>query len=107
MNLTPFIATAAPAGSMYSSFIMLALFGVIFYFLLIRPQQKRVKQHKELVGGLQKGDEIVTNGGLIGRISKVKDDYLVVELAEATEVKLQKAAVAQILPKGTVKSISE
>ncbi|AUB78027.1 MULTISPECIES: preprotein translocase subunit YajC [Spiribacter] len=77
---------------------------VIFYFLLIRPQQKRAKEHKKLVQNLSKGDEVLTNGGLVGRISDVGDTYANVSLAEGVEVRLQKSAVAQVLPKGAMKA---
>ncbi len=85
-------------------FIIIA-FAAVFYFIVWRPQSKRAKEHKELVAGLGKGDEIVTNGGLIGKISKVEDQYLVIEVADKVELKLQKGAVAAALPKGTIKSI--
>ncbi|MED5524674.1 preprotein translocase subunit YajC [Gallaecimonas pentaromativorans] len=87
--------------------IMLVLFGAIFYFMIYRPQAKRVKEHKNLMGNLKKGDEVLTNGGLIGRIAKVEDDkdFLVIALNDTTEVTVQKAAVQAVLPKGTMKSL--
>ena len=86
---------------------LLLIVGLVlmFYFLLWRPNSKRQKEHKELVGGLAKGDEIVTNGGLVGRIIKVEDQFIVFEAADGVELKLQKSAVTQALPKGTIKSI--
>jgi preprotein translocase subunit YajC len=78
---------------------------LIFYFLLWRPQAKRAKQHKQLVTNLDKGDEIVIGGGLVGRITKVSDEFLSIEISEGTEVNVQKNAVAAVLPKGTIKSI--
>ena len=85
-------------------FIIVA-FAVVFYFIVWRPQSKRAKEHKELVSGITKGDEIVTNGGLLGKVTKVEEQFLIVELAPNIEVKLQKGAVMQALPKGTIKSI--
>ena len=91
-----------PGGLM--SFLPLIVIFVIFYFLLIRPQMKRAKEHKKLVSELGNGDEVVTNGGLLGRISKVGESFVTVELAENVQVKVQRHAIASILPKGTVKS---
>ncbi len=76
---------------------------LIFYFLLIRPQQKRAKEHKNLVQNLAKGDEVLTTGGLVGRITEVGDNFANLELADTLVVRLQKAAVAQVLPKGSMK----
>lgn len=98
-------AADAPAGGGMSSIIMLVGFVVIFYFMLIRPQQKRAKDHKNLVTSLSKGDEVALAGGILGRINKVTDDYLVVEIAANTEIKVQKASVVSVLPKGTLKAI--
>ena len=80
-------------------------FILIFYFLMWRPQAKRAKEHKELMAGLGKGDEIVTNGGVLGKIARVKDDYIALEVADGVEIKVQKVAVATALPKGTLKEI--
>lgn len=85
-------------------FIIVA-FAAVFYFIVWRPQSKRSKEHRELVAGIGKGDEIVTNGGLIGKVVKVEDQYLVFEVADNVHVKLQKSAVSAALPKGTIKSI--
>ena len=85
-------------------FIIVA-FALVFYFIVWRPQSKRTKEHKELVSGLTKGDEIITNGGLVGRIVKVEDQFIVFEAADKVELRLQKGAVAQALPKGTIKNI--
>ncbi|GHB11141.1 preprotein translocase subunit YajC [Modicisalibacter luteus] len=95
----------APAGGGMAQIIMLVGFVLIFYFLLWRPQSKRAKQHKQLINGLTKGDEIVIGGGLIGRVTKVNDEFIAMEIAEGTEVNVQKNAVAAVLPKGTLKSI--
>ncbi len=85
-------------------FIIVA-FALVFYFIVWRPQSKRAKEHRELITGLQKGDEVVTNGGLLGKIVKVEEQFLVIEVADKIELKLQKGAVATALPKGTIKSI--
>ena len=87
--------------------IMLAIFGLIFYFMIYRPQAKRVKEHKNLVSSLAKGDEVLTAGGLLGKITKVSDekDFVKVELSEGTEVNVQKSSISSVLPKGTIKSI--
>lgn len=93
-------------GSMYANILLIVAFILIFYFLLWRPQSKRAKDHRNLVENLQKGDEIVTSGGVIGRVTEIRDDVLVIEVANNVELKLQKNAVATVLPKGTIKSSS-
>jgi preprotein translocase subunit YajC len=91
-----------PGGLM--SFLPLIIIFIIFYFLLIRPQMKRAKEHKKLVSELANGDEVVTNGGLLGRITKVSESFVTLELADNVQVKIQKHAVASVMPKGTIKS---
>jgi len=83
---------------------MIAIF-VVFYFLLIRPQQKKAKEAKAMLDALQKGDEVVTAGGILGRISKINDQYVTVEVAEKTELTVQRGAISQLLPKGTIKAL--
>ncbi len=97
----------AASGGGIAQIVMLVGFVLIFYFLLWRPQAKRAKQHKQLIAGLSKGDEIVIGGGMLGRITKVSEDseFLTMEIAEGTEISVQKNAVASVLPKGTLKSI--
>ncbi len=95
---------AAPPGGGLMSFLPLIIIFVIFYFLLIRPQMKRAKEHRELVGNLSKGDEVVTNGGLLGKIIEVGETFISLELADNVVIKLQKHAVSSVMPKGTVKS---
>ena len=85
--------------------IFIVVIFVVFYFLLIRPQQKRAKEHRALVEGLSKGDEVVTNGGLLGKVTEVGESFLTVELAEGTSVHVQRMSVAQVMPKGTIKSL--
>lgn len=96
-------AAGQPGGA--ANLIMLVGFVVIFYFLLWRPQAKRQKEMKSLIDSLQKGDEVVFAGGLLGRITKLEGDFAVVELTDNVEVKIQKAAVLASLPKGTLKSL--
>lgn len=102
-----YAAEAAPQGGGLQMIIMLAVFGLIFYFMLYRPQAKRMKEHKALIASISKGDEILTQGGLVGKVSKVSDekDFVLVTLAEGVEVPVQKSAVTAVLPKGTIKSI--
>jgi preprotein translocase subunit YajC len=94
---------AAAAGGL-AQFLPLIIIFAVFYFLLIRPQMKRAKEHKALVAGLSKGDEVLTNGGLLGKIVDMSDSFVTVEVAENVRVKLQRGAVASVMPKGTVKS---
>ena len=77
----------------------------IFYFLMIRPQQKRAKEHKALVEGLKKGDEVVTSGGLLGKVTEVGDNFAQMEVADGIQVKVQKQSVAAVMPKGTSKNL--
>lgn len=99
-------APAAAGGGM-EMIIMLAVFGLVFYFMIYRPQAKRVKEHKSLMSELSKGDEVLTQGGIVGRIVKVSDekDFIVVSIAEGTEVTVQKGSINAVLPKGTMKSL--
>lgn len=100
-------AGGQPQGGGLEMLIMLGVFGLIFYFLLYRPQAKRVKEHKSLVESLSKGDEVLTQGGLVGRITKVADDKDFVEIAlnDTNNIVIQKSSVTAVLPKGTMKSI--
>ncbi|GLR72933.1 preprotein translocase subunit YajC [Agaribacter marinus] len=100
-------AGAASSGFGFEPLIMLAVFGLIFYFLLYRPQAKRVKEHKGMVSALSKGDEVLTQGGLVGKITKVADDkdFLEIMLNENNNIMVQKSAISAVLPKGTMKSI--
>jgi preprotein translocase subunit YajC len=92
------------AGPGIGDFAFIIIIFAVFWFLLIRPQQKRAKEHKSMVAGLSKGDEVVTNGGLLGKINKVGDNFLTLEIAEGLQVQVQKNAVASLMPKGTMKS---
>ena len=87
----------------------LLLFGGMFFFLfwliLWRPQSKRAKEHRDLVGSISKGDEVMTSGGLLGKVTKVNDEYIAVEISDGVQIKLQKSSVAAALPKGTINQI--
>lgn len=98
-------AQAAPAGGEAGllTFLPIILLFVIFYFLLIRPQMKRAKEHKSMVSSLAKGDEVVTSGGLLGRVTEMGEDFISVEIAPGVVTKLQKHAVSAVMPKGTIK----
>lgn len=94
---------AAPAGGLMQFLPLIVIFAV-FYFMLIRPQMKRAKEHRNLVSALGKGDEVVTNGGLLGKITDLSDAFVTVEIAEGVQIKLQRNAVTTVMPKGTIKS---
>lgn len=98
-------AAAAPMESGMFNLLFLVGFGLIFYFFMWRPQSKRAKEHKELIGGLSKGDEVITAGGILGKVVNLNDDYVVLEVSEGTELTFQKTHVSAALPKGTIKSI--
>ena len=106
--ITPAYAQSAPAspfgGDLMAFLPMVAIF-VVFYFLLIRPQQKKAKEAKAMLEALSKGDEVVTAGGVLGRIAKMGDQYVTVEIASNTEVTVQRGAISQLLPKGTIKAL--
>lgn len=93
----------AGASSGFVSLIPLILIFVIFYFLLLRPQIKRAKEHRKMVEALARGDEIVTNGGLLGRITRLDESFVSVEIADGVVVRLQRTAVSTMVPKGTLK----
>ncbi len=96
---------AAPEqqGDPLTSLLPLIFIFVVFYFLLIRPQSKKAKEHRQMVEALAKGDEVVTNGGLLGKVTKIGDNFVDLELADGVTVKLQRHAVANLMPKGTIK----
>ncbi|AHK79570.1 MULTISPECIES: preprotein translocase subunit YajC [Ectothiorhodospira] len=95
----------AAGGGFIEFLIMIVIFFAIMYFLIIRPQSKRAKEHKAMVDGLNKGDEIVTQGGLVGKITQVTDNFIKVEVSEGNTVNVQRQSVATVLPKGTMKDI--
>ena len=97
--------TAAPQTDGTFSLIMIAAIFVLFYFMLIRPQNKKAKEHRNLIGQLKKGDEVITTGGILAKVVSLDEQYIKVSLAEGVEVNMQKGAVSTVLPKGTLKSI--
>jgi preprotein translocase subunit YajC len=99
------LAAAPTESGPLMSFLPLVLIFVVFYFLLIRPQTKRAKEHKKMVAELAKGDEVVTNGGLLGRITGIGENFVQIKVADNVEVKVQKQAVANLMPKGTSKEL--
>jgi preprotein translocase subunit YajC len=99
-------AQGAPTpGGGYESIILIVLMFAVLYFLMIRPQMKRAKEHKSMIDALQKGDEVVAAGGVLGRISKISDTYVTLEIANNVEIQVQRPAVQLVLPKGTLKNI--
>jgi preprotein translocase subunit YajC len=102
-----FAQAAGGAGDLgqWTGLLPIVLMFVLLYFMLIRPQMKRAKEHKSMTEALQKGDEIITSGGVLGKITKVSDAYVALEIASGVEVNIQKGAVQTLLPKGTIKSI--
>jgi len=104
--ISPAYAQAATGGDAgFIGFLPIVLMFVLLYFLMIRPQMKRSKETKAMIEALQKGDEVVTAGGIVGRISKMGELYVSLEIAPNTEISVQKAAVQMLLPKGTLKSL--
>lgn len=103
------VLAQAAEGNPLMSMLPIILMFVILYFLMIRPQMKRQKEHRNLIAALAKGDEVVTAGGMLGKVSKVTDSYITIEVAELAdkpvEVTLQKASVTTVLPKGTIKAL--
>ncbi len=97
-------AAAQPPSTLFN-FLFLGGFILIFYFLIWRPQAKRAKELKTLVSSLNKGDEVMTNAGILGKINKIDELYVVLQVADNVELKMQKSAIAAVLPKGTIKSI--
>lgn len=94
----------SPQGSPYGFLFMMVAFVIIFYFMLIRPQQKKAKEHQAMISKLAAGDEIVTTGGILGRVMEVGDAFLTLEVADGVRLKVQKVQVASLMPKGTLKS---
>lgn len=102
MFATPAYAQAAGAtsgGAAFAQFIPLILIFVIMYFLILRPQQKRMKQHRDMVEALKRGDQVVTQGGLIGKVTDVKDDEVSVEIAQGVKVRVVRSTIAQVVSK--------
>lgn len=98
-------AEQAAAPSATFNLIFIGGMFLLFYLILWRPQSKRAKEHRELVSAIAKGDEVMTSGGIIGRVTRVSDDYIAVEIAKGVEIRLQKSSIAAALPKGTIENI--
>lgn len=90
---------------MFDAIFPFVVIFIVFYFLLIRPQQRRAKEHKNMTENLQKGDEIVTAGGLLGKVTTISEEFVTLEIADGIEVKLQRASVTLLMPKGTIKNL--
>ncbi len=97
-------AGAPPQGGLLSFLPLILIFGVM-YFLMIRPQQKKMKEHQAMVNALGKGDEVTTNGGILGKIVSLDDSFVTVEIAPNVTIKLQRVAISTVMPKGTIKAI--
>lgn len=103
-----FISNAYAASSATNelmSFLPLVIIFVLFFFMIIRPQMKQAKEQRNMIAALQKGDEVVTSGGIVGKVTKVSDAFISLEIALNTEINVQKSAIQTALPKGTMKSI--
>ena len=96
---------AASGGTDLMAFLPMIAIFVVFYFLLIRPQQKKAKEHRAMIDAIEKGNEVVTSGGIVGRVSKLNDQFVTIEVAPGVEMTLQRQAISQLLPKGTIKAL--
>lgn len=96
---------ASPQGGGIESMLLIVLMFGVLYFLMIRPQMKRAKEHKAMVEALQKGDEVISGGGILGRVSKINENYVTLEVSQGVEMVFQRSAVQVVLPKGTIKNI--
>jgi len=107
MLISPVWAQGAGGGvgGGFESLILIVLMFGVLYFLMIRPQMKRAKEHKTMIEALQKGDEVVTSGGMLGRVTKINENYVTLDVANNVEVQIQRPAVQLVLPKGTIKNI--
>lgn len=100
-------AGAAPQADPLASLLLPIGLVVLFYFFLIRPQSKRQKEHKQMVNELQKGEEVITSGGILGKITNIQDDFITLEIAKDVSLNIQKSAVQTIMPKGTIKDLAK
>jgi len=107
MMISPVWAQGAggAAGGGYESLILIVLMFGVLYFLMIRPQMKRAKEHKTMIEALQKGDEVVAAGGILGRVTRINENYVTLEVSSNVEIQIQRSAVQLVLPKGTIKNI--
>jgi preprotein translocase subunit YajC len=95
---------ATPGGAGFGPIVMIGVMFVVMWFLMIRPQMKRQKEHQSLLSKLAKGDEVITSGGIAGRVDSIGDNFITVEIADNIKIKLQKTAITAVLPKGTLKA---
>lgn len=98
-------ASGAAQPNVFMQMLPLLIMVVVFYFLLIRPQTKRAKEHRAMISALETGAEVVTNGGILGRVTELGEQFVTVEIADGVHVKVQRATISQVLPKGTLKNI--
>ncbi len=98
------MGSSTPGGGL-EMILMMAVFFAIMYFMIIRPQQKRAKEHKQMLDALSKGDEVVTGGGLLGKVANIGENFVELSLADNVTVKVQKQSISTVMPKGTMKSI--
>ena len=107
MLISPVWAQGAggAAGGCYESLILIVLMFGVLYFLMIRPQMKRAKEHKTMIEALQKGDEVIAAGGVLGRVTRINENYVTLEVSSNVEIQIQRSAVQLVLPKGTIKNI--
>ena len=97
-------AASGQGGDLFSMLIVFAPLFVIFYFLMIRPQQKKQKEHAKMLEAISKGDEVVTAGGILGKVTEIGESFITVEVTEGTQMKFQKSSVSAVMPKGTIKN---
>lgn len=97
--------TPSTSQGIISMLPMIAILILFMYFMVIRPQSKRTKDHKKLMDGLQKGDEVITIGGVLGKIEKITDDLIALNIAENTNITVQKSSISNVVPRGTIKSV--
>ncbi len=108
MLISPAYAQAAGGasqGDLLTTMLPMVAIFVVFYFLLIRPQQKKAKEHRAMIDAIEKGNEVVTSGGIVGRVSRLTEQYVTIEVAPGVEITLQRQAISQLLPKGTIKAL--
>jgi preprotein translocase subunit YajC len=105
MLISPAYAQSGAAGGGFESMILILLMFGVLYFMMIRPQMKRAKEQKAMIEALQKGDEVITAGGLLGRITRISEGYITLEIANNVEVQVQRPAISLVLPKGTIKNL--
>jgi preprotein translocase subunit YajC len=103
--ISPAYAQQGAAPNPLMQFLPLVLLVILFYFMLIRPQMKRSREHRDMLGSLAKGDEVVTSGGLAGKVANIGEAYVAVEIADNVTIKVQKSAISSVLPKGTLKAL--